>query len=137
MEIDTKRGMQPSHCDSVVINMPQTAPPGLQCGFDAESDAVLDGVAATYAGAYREQLYHNGKLLELHSVVQVLTEDLNKEKQANAQLASLNRELQDDTAKWKKEVSRFRTYLQAIMDVGMWTSTMLLVWCVQFMAYVA
>ena len=36
----------------------------------------------------------------------------------NVQLAQVNQDLKEDNTKWKKEVVRFRTYLQAILNVG-------------------
>lgn len=94
--------------------LPQSAPPVMQCDFRYESDGVLDG----YVEAHKQRLVRSTEMLQLHTLVQSLSEDLNFRNEENRKLCEVSQQLQEETMKWKKEAMRFRTYLQAILHVG-------------------
>eukprot|EP00667_Euglena_gracilis_P018154 EG_transcript_19244 len=93
--------------------LPQSAPPVMQCDFRYESDGVLDG----YVEAHKQRLVRSTEMLQLHTLVQSLSEDLNFRNEENRKLCEVSQQLQEETMKWKKEAMRFRTYLQAILHV--------------------
>eukprot|EP00668_Euglena_longa_P002523 GGOE01002944.1.p1 GENE.GGOE01002944.1~~GGOE01002944.1.p1 ORF type:complete len:390 (+),score=42.95 GGOE01002944.1:67-1236(+) len=93
--------------------LPQSAPPVMQCDFRYESDGILDG----YVEAHKRRLVRSTEMLQLHTLVQTLSEDLNSKNEENRKLCEVSQQLQEETMKWKKEAMRFRTYLQAILHV--------------------
>jgi len=107
MTIDTKQAY-----DSAVV--PRSAPPVMSCGFVfLDEDGTLD----PYAAAHQDRLLQNNEILKLHTLVQSLSSDLDITSVENKKLYLLSQHLQGETAKWKKEAVRFRSYLQAILHI--------------------